>query len=90
MLQYCMEHDRELKFRIDDAFFAIKDLRPDKREDLRRMWRHVRDLWNQMDIEMVNCRKIHRKTPKYLDLESECSQCLLTVESYISWAHLSS
>jgi hypothetical protein len=83
-----MEHDKDLKSRIDEAFFAIKDLRPDQREDLRRMWRHIRDLWMYMDMEMVNCRKIDKKTPKYQELESKCIESLTNLESYISWAHL--
>lgn len=83
-----MEHDKDLKSRIDEAFFAIKDLRPDQREDLRRMWRHTRQLWMYMDMEMVNCRKANKKTPKYAELERECQESLANLESYISWAHL--
>lgn len=84
-----MEHDQELKHRIDEAFFTIVKMAPNQREDLRRMWRHARDLWTQMDIELVNCRKANKKTPKYAGLESELGQCLLTLESYITWGHLS-
>ena len=85
-----MDHDRDLKHRIDEAFFQInREMPPGQREDLRRMWRHIRDLWTQMDIELVNCRKNNKKTPKYIDLETECGKCLLTLESYITWGHLS-
>jgi hypothetical protein len=84
-----MDHDQDLKHRIDEAFFAIKDLRPDQREDLRRMWRHTRDLWTKMDIELVNCRKNNKKTPKYAELESECVQTLDTLQGYITWGTLS-
>jgi hypothetical protein len=84
-----MQHDLELKRRIDEAFFSIVQLPPGQREDLRRMWRHCRNLWTQMDIELVNCRKGNKKTPKYADLETECVQTLETVEGYITWGHLS-
>ncbi len=83
-----MDHDRGLKSRIDEAFFAIKDLRPDQREDLRRMWRHTRELWTFMDLEMVNCRKVNKLTPKYQELQRDCWESLTNLESYISWAHL--
>lgn len=84
-----MEHDRDLKHRIDEAFFAIKDLSPDQREDLRRMWRHARELWTKMDIELVNCRKLNKTTPKYAELESNCRESIDIVERYIAWGHLS-
>jgi len=85
-----MEPDRELKYRIDQAFFAInQDVRPDQREDLRRIWRHARELWSLMDIELVNCRRRNKPTPKYQELEAECRETITTLEQYITWAHLS-
>lgn len=84
-----MDHDQSLKHRIDEAFFSIVQMPPGQREDLRRMWRHTRDLWNKMDIELVNCRRASKHTPKYLELERECVQTLETLESYITWGHLS-
>jgi hypothetical protein len=84
-----MEHDRDLKHRIDQAFFNIVQMPPGQREDLRRMWRHTRDLWTKMDIELVNCRRTNKKTPKYAELESECVQTLDTLQGYITWGTLS-
>lgn len=84
-----MDHDRDLKYRIDQAFFTIVQMPPGQREDLRRMWRHTRELWMQMDIELVNCRRVNKQTPKYSELERECVQTLDTLESYITWGHLS-
>jgi len=83
-----MEHNSDYKHRIDQAFFAIIQVRPDQREDLRRMWRATRNLWDQLDIELINCKRLHKVTPKYAELETELSQCLLTLEGYISWGHL--
>lgn len=85
-----MDHNPELKTRIDRAFFAInQDVRPDQREDLRRIWRRARELWSLMDIELVNCRRRNRVTPKYTDLQQECVETITTLEQYITWAHLS-
>lgn len=84
-----MQHDLELERRIDEAFFSIVKLPPGQREDLRRMWRHCGNLWKQMDIELVNCRRNNRATPRYKELEAECVKTLETVEGYITWGHLS-
>lgn len=84
-----MDHNSDYKYRIDQAFFTIVKMPPGQREDLRRMWRGCRNLWDKMDIEMVTCRRTNKVTPKYTELEAELSQCLLTLEGYISWAHLS-
>ena len=84
-----MNHNSDYKYRIDQAFFTIVKMPPGQREDLRRMWRACRNLWDQLDIELINCKRVHKVTPKYTELETELDQCLLTLEGYISWGHLS-
>ena len=83
-----MEPDADLKYRIDQAFFNIIEVRPDMREDLRRMWRHVRDLWNQLDQELVNCRRLNKTTALYSELEIGLRESLENLEGYITWGHL--
>jgi hypothetical protein len=83
-----MNHNSDYKYRIDQAFFTIVKMPPDQREDLRRMWRACRNVWDQLDIELVNCRRVHKVTPKYAELEAELVQRLATLEGYISWGHL--
>jgi hypothetical protein len=84
-----MDANVTLKHRIDVAFFQIIEMPPGMREDLRRMWRGTRNLWNQLDIELINCKRLNKVTPKYTELEAELNQCLLTLEGYITWGHLS-
>jgi hypothetical protein len=84
-----MDHNSDYKYRIDQAFFTIIKMPPGMREDLRRMWRACRNLWDQLDIELINCKRLNKVTPKYTELEAELNQCLLTLEGYITWGHLS-
>jgi hypothetical protein len=88
MLYYSMDHNSDYKYRIDQAFFTIIKMPPGQREDLRRMWRACRNRWDQLDIELINCRRTNKVTPKYTELATDLDQCLLTLESYISWGHL--
>jgi hypothetical protein len=83
-----MDHDSDLKRRLDEAFFGISQMRPDMRDDLRRMWRQAREIWTQMDPEMVNCRRLHKLTPQYQLLETLFVDSLNTVEQYIAWGTL--
>jgi hypothetical protein len=83
-----MDHDSDLKRRLDEAFFGISQMRPDMRDDLRRMWRQAREIWTQMDRELVNCRRIGKLTPRYLSLQTEFLESLSTVEQYIAWGTL--
>lgn len=79
---------RNLKYRIDQMYFQVIDLHPNKRGDLMRMWKHAREIWGNLDKEMVNCRRLGKATAHYAGLESALNESLTTLEQYIMWASL--
>jgi hypothetical protein len=83
-----MDANFELKTRIDTAFFEIIQLAPNTRRDLQKMWRVARDKWNEMDQELVTCRRTHKITPKYKMLEQSLQEHLDTIERYLTFALL--
>jgi hypothetical protein len=83
-----MELNVTLKHRIDTAFFQIIDLDPLQRKDLQRMWRVARSRWNDLDIELINCRRQNRCTPKYRDIETDLLERMETIEQYITFGLL--
>jgi hypothetical protein len=83
-----MELNVTLKHRIDTAFFQIIELAPIQRADLQRMWRVARSQWNELDIELINCRRQNRCTPKYRDIETDLLERMETIEQYITFGLL--
>lgn len=83
-----MESNSELKQRLDNIFFQIVQLRPDMREDMRRLWRPSRNIWNELDKELVECRRIRKVTSKYTDLELDLLTRIEVMEKYITFATL--
>lgn len=88
MLQCNMESKSTLKHRIDTAFFQIIDMDPLQRRDLQRMWRVARSKWNELDIELITCRRQNRCTPKYKEIEADIEERLETIEKYITFGLL--
>ena len=82
-----MEH-KSLKNRLDNLYFQIIDIHPNKRGDLMRIWKHTQKLWSDLDKEMVSCRRLGKVTPHYASLESAFTESLATLEQYIMWAKL--
>ena len=83
-----MESKSTLKHRIDTAFFQIIDMDPLQRRDLQRMWRVARSKWNELDIELITCRRQNRCTPKYKEIEADIEERLETIEKYITFGLL--
>ena len=83
-----MELNVALKHRIDTAFFQIIDMDPLQRRDLQTMWRVVRRLWDELDQELIMCRRQNKCTTKYRDIETEIEQRLENVEKYITFGML--
>jgi hemerythrin superfamily protein len=83
-----MELNVTLKHRLDVAFFQIIDFEPDQRRDLQHMWRNAKNLWNLMDQEMIQCRRLHKPTPKYTEFEQQLIEALETIEKYITFGLL--
>ena len=83
-----MDLNLTLKHRIDTAFFQIIDLDPMLRRDLQKMWRVARTKWNDLDIELINCRRQNRCTPKYREVEADILERLDLIEQYITFGLL--
>ena len=83
-----MNHNIELKKRLDTIFFQIVEIQPNMRDDMRHMWRSARNTWMLMDQELIQCRRINKPTPKYQDLEKNLTESLETMEQYITFATL--
>ena len=83
-----MELNVTLTHRIDTAFFQIIGLDPFIRKDLQKMWRVARSKWNELDIELINCRRQNRCTPKYRELETDLIDRLDLIEQYITFGLL--
>ena len=83
-----MELNSTLKHRIDTSFFQIIDMDPLQRRDLQKMWRVARSKWNELDIELIQCRRQNRCTPKYREIETDIEERLETIEKYITFGLL--
>lgn len=83
-----MELNLTLKHRIDTAFFQIIDMHPVQRRDLQKMWRVTRSKWNELDYELINCRKQNKVTPKYTEIEADILERLELIEQYITFGLL--
>ena len=83
-----MESDFTLKHRLDVAFFQIIGLEINQRKDLQHMWRHARNIWDLMDQEMVQCRRVNKPTVKYQELEQQLTEFMETIDQYLTFATL--
>jgi hypothetical protein len=83
-----MESNSTLKHRLDTIFFQIIDIPPNMREDMRRLWRPSRALWDELDKELVECRRLNKPTARYQDLEKDLETRLDLMEQYITFATL--
>lgn len=83
-----MESDSTLKHRLDVIFFQIIEIAPNMREDMRRLWRPARALWDELDRELVECRRHDKPTSKYTEIKTDLLTRLDLMEQYITFATL--
>lgn len=83
-----MNHNVTLKHRLDVVFFQIIQIPPGMREDMRRLWRPARALWDELDKEMVECRRLNKPTIRYQEIEQDLQARLELMEQYITFATL--
>jgi hypothetical protein len=83
-----MESDSTLKQRLDNVFFQIINLPANMREDMRRLWRPARALWDELDKELVECRRHNKPTIRYQEIEQDLQVRLDIMEQYITFATL--
>lgn len=63
---------------------------PYVRRDLMVMYRHCVALNNQLSSESVNCRRLHKITPKYLDIAQTLQEAIKNLDNYLVYGILSS
>jgi len=83
-----MDHNQDLKKRLDTIFFQIIDIPPNMREDMRRLWRPARALWDQLDRELVECRRLNKPTARYQEIEADLIARLDLMEQHLTFATL--
>lgn len=83
-----MDHNVTLKHRLDVAFFQIIQIPTGMREDMRRLWRPARALWDELDKEMVECRRHNKLTVRYQEIEQDLVSRLDLMEQYLTFATL--
>jgi phosphoglycerate-specific signal transduction histidine kinase len=83
-----MEHNVTLKHRIDVIFFQIVELQPNLREDMRRLWRPARALWDELDKEMIKCRRANKLTSRYREIEQDLTNRLDVMDQHLTFATL--
>ena len=83
-----MDHNSELKKRLDTTFFQIVELRIPNRGDIMKIWRTAKNLYSEMDKELVQCRRANKLSPKYQELETNLIESLDTIEQYLTFATL--
>jgi hypothetical protein len=83
-----MESDSTLKQRLDTIFFQIVEIAPGMREDMRRLWRPARALWDELDRELVECRRLNKHTIKYKEIEQDIIARLDIIEQYLTFGLL--
>jgi hypothetical protein len=83
-----MQSDSTLKHRLDTIFFQIVEISPGMREDMRRLWRPARALWDELDKELVECRRLNKHTIKYKEIEQDILARLDIMEQYVTFATL--
>jgi hypothetical protein len=88
MYNTIMDPNLTLKHRLDTVFFQIVEMPPGMREDMRRLWRPARALWNELDKELVECRRYDKPTVKYKEIEQDLQNRLDIMEQYITFAML--
>jgi hypothetical protein len=83
-----MDANLTLKHRLDTIFFQIIEIPPGMRADMRRLWRPARAIWDELDREMVECRRLNKPTVRYRELEQDLETRLDIMDQYITFATL--
>ena len=79
----------ELYDRIDRAIPQINALQNKvAKRDLIKMVRGVDAKMTELDQELVECRRMHRETPRYRELREQASELIDNLEKYITFAAL--
>lgn len=83
-----MGMDDELYQRLETAHQKIRLLGWEQRESMNIMYKHAQDLWSLLNVELIQCRRTGKITPKYQEIETKLDQQLNTIEQYLVIATL--
>jgi hypothetical protein len=79
----------ELFERLDCAIQQINAVKSRvAKRDLVKMVRAIDGKMTEVDRERVECRRLHRETPRYRELRHEASELLDNLERHITFAAL--
>jgi len=79
----------DLSKRIDTAYTKITGIKNKvARRDLLIMMRATESAYTKLDMESVECRRLHRTTPKYNELLKNCEELMDHLEKHITFASL--
>lgn len=82
--------DQDYAQKLDElhrGIVAIKN--PSIRRDLTTMYRHCLDIQSQLSMESVNCRRLHKVTPKYSEIAKKLEQSIQNLDDYLVYGILS-
>jgi hypothetical protein len=75
--------------KLDQIKVSINNSPCEARVDLMTMWKHCETLVDHLSKELVECRRLKKKTSSYLDLENKANTSIENLEVYITMGHLS-
>lgn len=58
------------------------------KQDLKKLLKNAQSAINELNKEVVNCRRIHKLTSQYYYLEEAAELVIHTLEKRITWARL--
>lgn len=65
---------------------STKDMRA--RSDLMKMYQNCKRIYIELDKESVECRRLHKETVKYRELEQKLNFSITEFEQWITYAAL--
>jgi len=80
-----MHHSPELFARLDAAQRVVFKLHDN---NLVKMWANCARLWNELDIEFVQCRRRQRLTAKYAEIAEKLDTALVVLEQHLTFGTL--
>lgn len=82
--------DQDFSKKLDSLHRNIVAMKnPSIRRDLMIMYKHCQDISGQLSSESVNCRRLHKVTPKYLEIAKKLEESVQNLDDYIVYGILS-
>ncbi len=78
---------REELDKIRDRIYALK-AHDRSRMDLLKVYKHILEVWNKLDNEMIVCRRRNCETANYTEIASDIDKRLKIMDKEIFWRGL--